>query len=256
MADNKKASKKTKNTKKTIPQDENLDEIQKLAKLITSEAELEKKNEELERIKKSAKEKQRIISNRNIAEGKTSLERDEVLSPKELEALGIKEQKVVQKVKLYEWTAPIRIAFPFEPRTFMILVAAFLAFILYLAILGHYGLMFALGALLFFIYVAGTTKPEDTTHMITSQGIDTFDNLYEWYMLNDFWYTEKNDQIMLVVDTKLRSPGRLTLLLKKDEMATIFMLLQDKLLYKEIKKPGSMYKLSYGRYIPIEEIRL
>lgn len=247
---------KTKSKSSVSSEKKKKSEVQDLAKFITGEAKLEKKQIELEKVKKNAQEKQRRIANQRILEGKTSLDEDEVLSTKELEALGLESNKVVQKIKLYEWTAPIRIEFPFDQKAFMILVAAFLAFILYLALLGHYGLMFALGALLFFIYVAGTTKPENTTHLITSQGLDSLDTLYEWYMLKDFWYTEKNDQIMLVVNTKLRTPGTITMLLSKEEMAPIFILIQEKLLYKEIKKPSRMYKLTYGRYIPIEKIKV
>jgi hypothetical protein len=34
----------------------------------------------------------------------------------------------------------------------------------------------------------------------------------------------------------------------------IFVLLQDKLLYKDIRKQGKLEKLNFGEYIPLEKV--
>ena len=50
-------------------------------------------------------------------------------------------------------------------------------------------------ALVFFIYVAGATEPITTTHRITARGIETFDRLYEWFLMDNFYFTKKNNQL-------------------------------------------------------------
>ena len=56
------------------------------------------------------------------------------------------------------------------------------------------------------------------------------------------------------MDTKLRSPKRLLLLLSKEEVSVLFVLLQDKLVYKEIKKQSWIEKQNYGEYIKLDDI--
>lgn len=244
-------SKKKKSVSVRSPKKDRKDQLLDLAKILSSEADLQRQEERLSESKKRAKEKQKRSLNKKIEKGEVALKEEEILVEDQLEA---KSESVVQKIKLYEWEAPIRVSFPFDKKAFLIVVAASLAFILYLAILGHYGLMFAIAALLFFIYVAGTTEPVNTNHTITSQGIDTFDKLYQWKTLRNFWFTRKNGELLLVVETKLRVPANLILLLKEDQKRAIFMLLQEKLLYKEIKRTGTLYKLTYGEYLSIESI--
>lgn len=242
--------------KSKTPKKKETSQLQKLAAVMSGEAEMEKKKKNLEKMKKDAIAKQRKALNEKIKGGALVIEEEDVLSDEEIELLSIKEKKIVQKMKLYEWESPIRVTFPFDSKSFLWIVVGALVFIMYLAILGQYGLMFAIASLLFFIYVAGTTEPPIAKHIITTQGIDTFDTLYEWFVLKNFWFTKKNNQYVMVIETKLRMPGSLTLLFKKEEMGALFMLLQDKLLYKEIKKTSTVHRYTYGEYIPIEKIEL
>jgi hypothetical protein len=232
-----KATKEVENNKSTFKS-----ELFELSRLITGELALKDKQHEIEKLKKEAIEKQKEKIRSGILKGKTVLEDDPLAD------------KVVQKLKLFEWDAPIRVKVIFEMKYFMIVVALSLVFILFLAILGHYGLMFAIIALLFFIYASGTTDPIVVKHTITARGIDSMDKLYEWYMLNDFWFTNKNGQNMLIVETKLRLPTKLILLLDEKDRASIFLLLQDKLLYKDIRKQSGIDKLTFGEYVPLEKV--
>ena len=114
--------------------------------------------------------------------------------------------------------------------------------------------MGAIIALLFLIYVLGTTKPQKVTHQITARGIDTGNKLYEWYIMKSFYFTKKQDQLFLIVDTKLNLPGALLFLLSEKDKDAIFVLLQEKLLYKDIRKQGWLEKLNFGEYIPLERV--
>lgn len=218
-------------------------ELDKLAKYITGELQLKKKEEELEKMKEAAVERQKGIHKQGIISGNVVLEKDDIT-----------DRKVVQKISLFEWEAPIRFKFPLDMKTYMIIVGLSMIFVVYLAVLGHYGLMAALIALLFFVYVAGTTEPISVKHILTSRGVDTMDKMYEWYMLDQFFFTKKDDEYMLHIDTKLRFPARLLLVVHKKDISPLFVLLQDKLLYKDVRNQTWVEKKNFGEYIKLEEI--
>jgi hypothetical protein len=234
----KKVEKKVEEKKKTFKS-----EITDLAKYLTGEAKLREKDEEAEIAKKKAIQKQKDNRRKKIIKGEEVLEAEEETK-----------KKIVQKIKLYEWEVPVRFNMPFDVKTYLIIVALCMIFIVYLAVLGHFGLMAAIIALLFFIYVSGTAKPMMVKHQITSRGIDTVGTLYEWFMLGDFWFTKKGSEYMLQINTKLKMPARLLLVVEKKDLKTIFKLLEDKLLYKDIRKQGWLDKKSFGEYIKLEDI--
>jgi len=218
-------------------------EIEKLLEIVSGEKSLRKKEEEMKKAKKEAKRKQK------------ERERDKIVKKEvELKDDSVPEQKVVQNIKLFEWSAPDRYQFKFSNKWFLVIVVLSLLFSLLLAILGNYLLMIAIMSLLFFLYAAGTTKPITVKHQITARGIDTSDKLYDWYMLKDFYFTKKENTIFLVVDTKLNFPGALVFLVNEKDKDPIFVLLQEKLLYKDVRKWRWLDRLSYGEYIPLEEV--
>ncbi len=217
-------------------------ELSSLAKYLSGESDLREKQAEVEKLKKAAIEKQKNIRREEIKDGKVVLEKEE------------EEKKVVQKINLFEWESPIRFKFPLDMKTYTTVVGLSMVFVVYLAVLGHFGLMGALIALLFFVYVAGTTPPIMVKHLITSKGIETMDKHYEWYMLDKFWFTKKEEEYMLHIDTKLRLPARLLLIVDKKDISPIFVILQDKMLYKEIRKEHWLEKRSFGEYIKLEEV--
>lgn len=218
-------------------------ELEDIVKIISGEMALEKKQAALEKAKKKAIEDEKNVRRKKITTGEAKLEEDEE-APK----------KVIQNIKLFEWEAPDRYEFAFDQKSFIILVVLTLVLILFLAILGHYLLMVSLIALLFLIYVLGTTKPVIIKHKVTARGLDTNGKLYEWFMLKNFYFTKKNKQLFMIVETKLNFPGALIFLLDEKDKTPIFLLLQDKLIYKDIRKQGRLEKLNFGEYIPLEKI--
>jgi len=218
-------------------------EISDIFKIISGEMSLRQREEEIKKIKEEAIKKKKAEKRKKIVEKEIILEESD-----------IPQKKVIQNIKLFEWEAPDRYEIKFENRSFMIVLAISLFFVLFLAILGNYFLMACVIALLFFIYVAGTNKPNIVKHKITTRGVDTGNRLYEWFMLDNFWFSIKNGQYFLIVETRLRYPRALILLLGEADKDAIFVLLQDKVLYKDIRKQGRIDRLTYGDYIPFEEI--
>ncbi|MDX9738742.1 MAG: hypothetical protein RBT33_00040 [Candidatus Dojkabacteria bacterium] len=218
-------------------------EFSEIAKIISGEMSLREKEEEIQRIK------QEVIVRSKAEKRKKVVEKELVLEESDLPT-----KKVVQNIKLFEWESPDRYEFKFDNKSFRYVLALYLFFVLFLAVLGQYLLMASLIALLFFIYVAGTNKPTTVTHKITARGIDTGNRLYEWFMLDNFWFSIKNGQYLLIVETRLRYPKALILLLGEADKDAIFVLLQEKVVYKDVRKQGRIDRLNYGDYIPFEDI--
>ena len=220
-------------------------ELEQLSQIISGEVGLRKREESLRKAKEDAVENQKNIRRKNIVKGRSKLEQDPILED---------EKPVVQNIKLFEWEAPDRYEFKFNSKPFLIIVILSLFFILLLAILRNYFLMGSIVALLFLVYVAGTTKPQIVKHKITARGFDTGGRLYEWYLLKNFYFTKKGEQLMLLVETSLRFPAMLMFLVNEKDKEAIFVLLQEKLLYKDVRKQGRLEKMNYGEYIPLEKI--
>lgn len=218
-------------------------EFTEIASILSGEMELRKKQEEIEKLKKKAIEDKKADKRVKVASKELILEDSDIPT-----------KKVVQNIKLFEWEAPDRAEFSLENKTYWIILVISLLFTIYLAILGQYFLMAAIIALLFFVYVIATNKPSTVVHKITARGIDTGGRLYEWFMLDNFWFSMKDGQYLLIVETKLRLPKALIILLDQADKDAIFVLLQEKVLYKDIRKQNWVDRMSYGDYIPFEEI--
>ncbi len=217
-------------------------EISDLSKILSGEMALKEKEEEILKLKKKAIEEQK----KKIREGLKS----GVIKVEDFK----KNKKIVQKIKLFEWESPVRVPFDFEMKNFLIIVAICLFFVLFLAVLGHYLLMFAIISFLFLVYATGTTKPIKVKHSITARGVETLDTLYDWYLLDNFFFTKKKGHYILIIETALRFPAQLFLLINKKEMETTFLLLQDQLLYKDVKNQSTWQKINFGEFIPLEKI--
>lgn len=221
----------------------NIDNLKNILDVLTGEKNLRERESMLLEEKARAKRVMKEKKLRGVVEGSVKLEDD------------IVEKKVVQNIKLFNWKAPDRYEYKISNKSFLIIVALSLVFILFLAILGHYYMMAAVIAMLFFLYAVGTSKPSIVEHKITARGIDTGGRLYEWFLLDSFYFTKRSDgRYSLLVDTKLGLPALLILLINEDEKDAIFVLLKEKLLYKDIRKQGRIDRMSYGDYIPLEEV--
>jgi hypothetical protein len=218
-------------------------DLKKIADIISGEKALKKRQEKLRKMKEEAIKRQKDEKRREVIEDRVQLEED-----------SSQPKKVVQNIKLFEWEAPDRYEYSFDNKSFIVVIAISLVLILFLAILGKYFLMAALISLLFFIYVVFSTKPNTIKNRITARGVEYNDKLYEWFMLDSFYFTKKKDQDFLIINTKLRFPSTLILLLDEKDRLPIFLLLQEYVLYKDIKKQGRLEKMSFGEYIPLEEV--
>lgn len=218
-------------------------EFNKILEIISGEKALKDKQAKILEMKKKAKEDVKNRKRKEVIDKVVELEEDPA-----------QKKKVVQNIKVYEWEAFDRKQVKFNDKGFLIVVVASLLFSLLLAILENYFLMAAIMSMLFLLYVFGTTKPSKVKHKVTARGIDTGGFLYEWFMLDSFFFSKKDDTIFLVLETKLNIPKVLILLVEKEEKDALFVLLQERVLYKDVRKWRWLDKVTYGEYIPLEEV--
>lgn len=139
----------------------------------------------------------------------------------------------VELKSLLIWQAPVR---PFKKRDkeFFTTVAAiaFLVCVILLFIKEWLGIA-VVASLVFVGYVLATVEPEKTEHEITTRGVKTGDKLYKWEELNRFWFSDKWGQTILNIDTKLRFPSRLIMLLNDQPQDKIKQMLSRYLQFEE-----------------------
>ena len=135
--------------------------------------------------------------------------------------LNIEPQAVVVRREperdLVVWTAPAR---PFKRRDKQFYVTTFaMAGIVSLVLFLAEGIMpvILIISLVFLYYVLSTVQPEDIEYKITTKGIKIAGKLTEWGRINRYWFTERFDNDLMIVDTVLL-PGRIEFVTNKEIM--------------------------------------
>jgi len=134
---------------------------------------------------------------------------------------------------LVVWTAPGR---PFKRRDRQFYVTTFaIAGIVSLILFLAEGLMpvILIISLVFLYYVLSTVQPENVEYRVTTKGIKIAGKLTEWQYLNRYWFSDRFDNELLVVDTILL-PGRIEFVINPE--------VKEKL------------KKEVSAYIPYEEV--
>lgn len=116
-----------------------------------------------------------------------------------------------------EWKSPSR-PFKRRDREYFTTIAA-IVFLLgvILLFLKEFLLIGVILAFMFVSYVLATVPPEETDHKVTTEGITTGGKSFLWNELKDFYFTQKWSSPILNVNTKLKFPGRLIILLGNEE---------------------------------------
>lgn len=136
--------------------------------------------------------------------------------------------------ELFVWEGPERIFVPRNKRWFSN-VALFVIILLVVTLFfKEFLLMGVILAILFVLYILATVPPLQVEHKITSQGITTHRHSYLWEELADFWFSHKYEYTLVNIDTYLRFPGRLTLVIDDKDKDELKELLAKYLPYREV----------------------
>ncbi len=88
--------------------------------------------------------------------------------------------------------------------------------------------------------------PEEVDHKVTEFGLTSAGHNYLWRELKDFWFTQKNGLTVLNIDTNLRFPPRLFLLVPNDKSVTrevLISTLSSHLPYRELPQENFVDKI-------------
>jgi len=161
-----------------------------------------------------------------------------------------KQKSFIPLQVLYSWSAPERVFVQRDKPWFLKISAVALFFILVAAFLQDFFIILVICIFVLVVFLLASIPPQKIEHGITNKGIRSFDVLYKWGDLKEFWITKKFGQKVVNVNTKMKFPARLIMLIHKAEEKTIVKLLGDRLDYIAIEeKKGWLSKISDGEVI-------
>jgi hypothetical protein len=168
------------------------------------------------------------------------------LSPK------ISEAGVVET--LLSWTAPSR-AFRKKDRSYYTTILIIVILLMLIAFLAREFLLIGvLLAITFVTYVLAFVPPGDVLYRISTQGITIGDHFYFWHDLESFWLKNKDDVKVVYVQTHLRFPGQLILVLGEESEDEVKRALARFLPFHEIPKMTLLDRWAEGlqKHFPLE----
>lgn len=151
--------------------------------------------------------------------------------PVSKEELDAKRQAALEAKSIVSWKSPVRV-FKARSNKYFTKVGVFaLIFILAAIAFSEFVLVGVIIALVFMVYVLATSIPEKIEHRINSMGIVSGGRVFLWEDLDSFWFDKRGDEKLLVVQTYLRFPSRLILLLSTVSERTLLDILEKHLYY-------------------------
>ena len=172
----------------------------------------------------------------------------EYFTPKMMEAEEIK--------TLLSWEAPSR-PFRKKERSYYTTLAIIVILLTLILLLAHEFLLIAtLLALTFVSYVLAFVPPHKVNYRISTQGITIGEDFYFWHFLDSFWFKEKEGHKVLHIQTRLRFPAQLMLVLEGVDEEKIKKIVSRFLPFHEVPFRSWMEKWSDSlqKNFPLENI--
>lgn len=170
------------------------------------------------------------------------------LTPKMMEAEEIR--------TLLSWEAPSR-PFRKKDRSYYTTTAIIVILVVLIAFLAkEFLLIGALLALTFVAYVLAFVPPHNIRYRISTQGITIGEDFYFWHFLDAFWFKEKEGAKILIIQTRIRFPGQLMLVLGGQDEEKVKKMVARFLPYVEVPYKSWMEKWSEGlqKNFPLENV--
>ena len=174
--------------------------------------------------------------------------KEEFFTPKMGEAEEIK--------TLLSWEAPAR---PFRKKdrsyyTTLAIIVVLLVLILLLA--REFLLIATILSLSFVAYVLAFVPPHKINFKISTQGVTVGEDFYFWHFLDSFWFKENQGYSVVHIQTRLRFPAQLMMVLDKVDEEKVKKILSRFLPFHEIPYRSWMEKWSESlqKNFPLENI--
>jgi len=137
---------------------------------------------------------------------------------------------------LVSWKSPLRVFKKRDPKHFANLILVVFLICLVLIFFKEFLLVGVVLALVFVAYVTSHIEPPELEHRITTRGLTSGGRTYLWEELKEFWFTKKDGRTVLNIDTKLRFPSRLFVVLDEEKAEEIRRFLSKYLPFREKPK--------------------
>lgn len=171
----------------------------------------------------------------------------EYFTPKMMEAEEIK--------TLLSWEAPSR-PFRKKDRSYYTTVTILVVLVVFTVVfwLHDYLLIGAILSVAFVSYVLAFVAPGKITYKISTQGITIGEDFYFWHFLDSFWFKEKEGFKILHIQTALRFPAQLMLVLGSEDSEKIKKIVARFLPFHEVPYKSLMEKWSESlqKHFPLE----
>ena len=111
-------------------------------------------------------------------------------------------------------------------------------------------------ALAFVSYVLAFVPPGHLTYRISTQGVTIGEDFYFWHFLDSFWFKEKDGHKVLHIQTRLRFPAQLMLVLSSHDEGKVKKIVSRFLPFVEVPYKSWMEKWSESlqKNFPLENI--
>ena len=155
---------------------------------------------------------------------------------------------------LLSWEAPSR-PFRKRDRSYYTTIAILVILVCLIAFLAREFLLIGvLFSLAFVTYVLAFVPPNIITYKLSTQGITIGDHFYFWHLLDSFWFKRKDNQNIFFIQTRLRFPAQLMLVLDKVSEEEIKKEAAKFLPYHEIPRTSLFDKWAEGlqKHFPLE----
>ncbi len=137
---------------------------------------------------------------------------------------------------LISWKSPLRIFKKRDKKHFTNLILVVFIISLVLIFFKEFLLVGVILALVFVAYVNSSVEPPEFEHKITTQGLTSGGHTYLWDELKEFWLVKKDGQTVLNIDTKVRFPGRLFIVLNEGNVEEVKQALSKYISFREQPK--------------------
>ncbi|MDP3724536.1 MAG: hypothetical protein Q8R11_02775 [bacterium] len=135
---------------------------------------------------------------------------------------------------LLTWSSSSRPYAKWNKRFIVSLAALVLLILLVLMVIQDFLPMAVVLSIVFVYAVLATFQPESIEHKMTTQGISSGQHAYIWNELHSFWFGEKYGSRIAYIQTRLRFPRELVLLLGEQSEEEVKKTLVKFLPFREI----------------------
>lgn len=145
-----------------------------------------------------------------------------------------KEPETKEVKTLLSWSSPSRAYAKWSKRFIVSLVALVTLILLVLIVIQDFLPIAVVLSVVFVYAVLATFPPESVEHKMTTQGISSGQHAYIWNELHSFWFGEKYGQRILFIQTRLRFPRELVILVGDQSEEEVKKMLVKFLPFREI----------------------